>query len=120
MQLERARAATEAGDYRRAESIYRELVELRPDDADMLARLGDVLALQERVDLAIESYRRALEKSPQHAAAHYGLGTMLNKKRAYGDAEEHYRKALEARPDHVGDARQSRQLGGVSRCGGRG
>ncbi len=100
-ELDRARAAVEAGDLANAESIYRGLVELRPDDTDMRARLGDVLAQQDRIAPAKREYLSALETSPDHASAHYGLANMLNLEGAYDEALEHYQSARSSRPDHL-------------------
>lgn len=99
--LDRALQVSEAGDHARAEALYRELIEIRPEDADMRARLGDALALQDKLEAAKEQYRAALELNPRHPAALYGLGNMLNYERRYEDAERRYRESLEARPDHV-------------------
>jgi tetratricopeptide (TPR) repeat protein len=100
-QLDRAKDAYRAGDYQVAERIYRELVELRPDDADMHQRLGDTLAHQSKLQAAKEEYRAALEINPKQASALYGLGNMLNFEGTYGEAERQYRRALEVRPEHV-------------------
>lgn len=99
--LERAIEADRAGDYAKAEALYRELIELRPDDADIRARFGDTLARQSKLQPAKEHYRAALEVSPQHAAAHYGLGNMLNFEGDYDGAARHYRTAIETRPEHI-------------------
>jgi tetratricopeptide (TPR) repeat protein len=101
VQLERARKAAEAGDFRTAEKAYRDLVDLRPDDPDMRARLGDVLAQEHQLGPATEQYQAALARNPKHAEAHYGLGTVLNLEGRYDEAVEHYRASLEGRPDHV-------------------
>jgi tetratricopeptide (TPR) repeat protein len=100
-QLDRAQEAYRAGDYRRAEAIYRELVELRPHDADMHQRLGDTLAKQSKLQPAREEYRAALEINPKQASALYGLGNMFNFEGNYGEAARHYRRALEVRPEHI-------------------
>lgn len=100
-QLERARQATDAGDYEQAETIYRRLVKLRPDDADMHARLGDILALQDRREEAEREYQAALAINPAQPLALYGLGNMLSFEEKYDEALERYRAARESRPDHI-------------------
>jgi tetratricopeptide (TPR) repeat protein len=99
--LERAIDADRVGDYETAESLFRELVELRPDDANIRARFADTLARQSKLQPAREQYEAALAIHPNLASAHYGLGNMLNFARDYEAAERHYRQAMELRPDHV-------------------
>jgi tetratricopeptide (TPR) repeat protein len=101
VQLERARKAAESGDFATAEKTYRDLVELRPDDADMHARLGDVYAQEHQLSQAKEQYQEALARNPKHVEAHYGLGTVLNLEGRYDEAIEQYRASLEGKPDHV-------------------
>ena len=100
-QLDGAQQATESGDYVLAETIYRGLVKLRPGDADMHARLGDTLALQDQREEAKSSYLSALAVNPEQPQALYGLGNLLSFEKKYDEAEERYRAALASRPDHV-------------------
>jgi tetratricopeptide (TPR) repeat protein len=99
--LERALDADRAEDYDTAEALFRDLVKLRPDDANIHARFGDALARQNKIGPAKEQYEAALAISPNMASAHYGLGNMLNFEGDYEAAARHYRAALEERPDHV-------------------
>ncbi len=100
-ELERARAAEKAEDYAAAERIYRDLVALRPEDADIRAGLGDALARQERREEATQHYRAALQIEPEQAGALYGLATVLSLEGSYDEAVSYFRKSLAARPAHV-------------------
>lgn len=100
--LERALEAERAGDDGRAETLYLELTGVRPDDANVRARLGDILARQSKLQGAKEQYEAALALNPELAPAHYGLGNALNFEGDYDGAALHYRAALESRPDHPG------------------
>jgi tetratricopeptide (TPR) repeat protein len=101
VQLERARKAAEAADFGTAERAYRDLVELRPDDADMRARLGDVYAQEHQLAQAKEQYQEALSRNPKQVEAHYGLGNVLNLEGHYNEAIEQYLASLDGRPDHL-------------------
>jgi tetratricopeptide (TPR) repeat protein len=101
-QLQRAIEADREGDYQTAESLYEELVRIRPDDPNIRARFGDNLARQSKLGPAKEQYEAAIAVDPQLASAHYGLGNMLNLEGDYDGAASHYRAALESRPDHPG------------------
>jgi len=99
--LERAIEADRARDFATAENLFQQLVELRPDDANIRSRFGDTLARQSKIHPAKEQYERALGIQSELAPAHYGLGNMLNFEGDYEGAVREYRAALETRPDHV-------------------
>jgi tetratricopeptide (TPR) repeat protein len=100
-QLARAIDADRAGDAETADQLYRELVRLRPDDANIHTRYGDSLARRSKLEAAKEQYSAALAIDPMTASAHSGLGNMLNFEGDYDGAASHYRAALEASPDDV-------------------
>jgi len=99
--IERALEAERADDLERAETLHLELTRLRPDDADVRSRLGDVLSRQSKLQPAKEQYLAALAIDPGHGPAHYGLGNVLNFEGDFEGAAREYRAALAARPDHV-------------------
>ena len=99
--LARAQAAMRAGDHQRAEQTYVQLVELRPVDADMHARLADSLARQDKREEAKKEYQAALDINAHQHSALFGLGTLLSLEGHYEEAARHYRKSLEVRPDDV-------------------
>ena len=100
-ELDRAMAAAQAGDHARAEAIYRQLIELRPDDADMHARLGDTLARQNKMQTAKEQYLAALQINPRIASAFYGLGNVASFEKEYEEAALQYEQSLAIGPNHV-------------------
>lgn len=100
-QLGRARDLVEAGELERAESIYRSLVALRPDDAAMRVRLGDVLLRQDKKTEAKKHYLAALEIKSDDPAAHAGLAAVLGREGAYDDAVSHFQESLVVRSDHI-------------------
>lgn len=99
--LQRAIQARDEGQFDEAESLLRELVALRPEDANIRAELGDTLAMTDRFDEAREAFDKALELNPNTPGALYGMGNALNLDGDYTGAEEHYRRALAQRSDHV-------------------
>jgi tetratricopeptide (TPR) repeat protein len=99
--MERALEAERAGDYERAESLFRELTALRPEEPEIRTRLGDVLSLQSKLQPAKEEYLAALAVDSERAGPHYGLGNVLNFEGDFEGAAREYRAALAARPDHV-------------------
>jgi len=99
--LERAIEADRARDFATAEDLFEQLVELRPDDANIRTRFGDALARQSKIQGAKGQYEKALQIQSELAPAHYGLGNMLNFEGDYEGAVREYQAALSTRPDHV-------------------
>lgn len=99
--LRRAIAAEEAGAYKKAEALYRGLLEVRPDDANLHVNLGNTLARQDKLQAAREQYLHALGMNPENASALFGLGNVLSSEGKLEEAAGQYRRALEVRPAHV-------------------
>jgi len=99
--LDEAAQASESGELDRAREIYLELVELRPDDPDIRARLGDTLVSMGEPGGAATQYAVALGINERHVQALHGLGNARNMEGAYEEAERRYREVLELEGDHV-------------------
>ena len=97
--LERARAARGTRRLEEAAVLYRDLVQLRPRDADVLAELGAVLDQQGRPAEAEPRYRDAVALDPGQALARFGLGVLRAREGNLPAAEYEFRQSLESRPD---------------------
>jgi len=100
-QLERAMDVDDAGDYEKAEAMYRGLLEIRPTDPNIHERLATTLVRQNELTEARKHYEKALELKPENPAALYGLGNILSLEEKPDEAVEMYRRSLEMNPDHV-------------------
>lgn len=87
------------GDYSTAEQRYRQVLDVRPDDADALNNLGQVLVRTGKADEALPYFDRAIELYPAVWAYRF------NRARAYGELEDwdraipEYRQAVALFPD---------------------
>lgn len=84
-----------------AEGIYRQLLQARPDHADLRHFLGVLLAQRGDHSGAEASIRRALELAPDYADAHNNLGNVLRQLHRDAEAEVQYRRVLELVPEHA-------------------
>src|SRR5579871_6979776 len=75
--LEQAAAHYRAGQLREAEALYRQVLAVQPDRADLHAGLGTLLFLQARTDEAFAALRQALRIAPGNTETLYKLGNML-------------------------------------------
>lgn len=92
--LEHAQTLERAGRFVEAERLYRDLLNARPDDADLLHSLAIVLHAQGALDEAAQVLRSALSLRPREPALFNTLGVVLNAKGEFADAEASYRRAL--------------------------
>lgn len=96
-----ANEAYEAGDYARAETLYREAIEENPADARLRFNLGNALAAQARFDEAIDAFEqfKRFATDPQSIAmAEYNIGTLLGRQQQWDEAAERFRTSLRENP----------------------
>ncbi|MHB1514319.1 MAG: tetratricopeptide repeat protein [Acidiferrobacteraceae bacterium] len=89
----------QAGRLREAESVYREILERAPRDANAYHNLGSCLHDARRPLDAIACFQKAIALQPDHAQAWMSLGNTLNSQGKAVEAIDCYRKALTARPE---------------------
>jgi tetratricopeptide (TPR) repeat protein len=99
---ERAIAAEERGEPRRAEALRRRMIELQPDDANLYYNLANNLSRQSRHEEAIPMFEKALELDPEHTSTLVNLGILFSQLENYERATELFERALRVEPEHPG------------------
>ena len=112
----RAFAAEGAGRPEVAERLLREMIQSRPDSADLYYNLGNNLSRQGRNEEALAAWSTALEKYPDHVAALINSSIVLAQSGNLGEAERRCLHALEIQPNHPGALSS---LGSIAALGGR-
>ena len=79
--------------------MTRQVIALRPDDAEAHNNLGIALSDQGKLKAAVAAHRKALEFKPDYAEAHNNLGVALKNQDKLEAAVAAHRKALEFKPD---------------------
>ncbi len=97
--LSEALAHHRNGQLARAESIYREILEHNPDNADALHYCGIVALQKGEFTEAVELIRAAIEIQPGTASTHSNLGNALMAVGQIDAARQSYQRALEIEPD---------------------
>ena len=82
------------GAYEGAQAVLELAVELRPDDASLLARLGRAQTLNRNHRSAVASLERAVELGRRDAEVYAYLGTALWEVGRLDEAEARYRESL--------------------------
>ena len=67
----------QAGQLQEAETVYRQILDIKPDFAEAHNNLGIVLQDLGKLDEAVASYLKALAIKPDYAEAHNNLGNAL-------------------------------------------
>ncbi|PWT79583.1 MAG: hypothetical protein C5B57_13740 [Blastocatellia bacterium] len=82
------------GDFKMAESLYRERTGLTPDDATPQIDLADFLKRRSQDQQAISAYREALRRDPGYARPHIDLSQLYTRIDEYPLAEQEANAAL--------------------------
>lgn len=83
-----------AGEFDRAEAVYRAVLRIAPRHPDALHLLGVVMRQTGRVQAAVASLRRAVAMVPHAAVFHYNLGLALLDASQLEDAAAAFHQAL--------------------------
>ncbi len=97
----RAIAAHNAGEYAKAEAMYRQLLQEHPNSAPLLASIGQVCLDQNRFEEAIEFLQRSVTLDASNSRAIYNLGLCYHKLNDHGQAIHYYQQALKKEPELV-------------------
>ncbi|HUY35897.1 MAG TPA: tetratricopeptide repeat-containing glycosyltransferase family protein [Pirellulales bacterium] len=91
----------QAGDLRRAEQVYRRLLQTDHRNARVWFELGRLMMEEHRVAEAVPHFRQALELAPRDTEGYFHLGNALLQLQQWSEAQAPYRKCLELKPDHA-------------------
>jgi tetratricopeptide (TPR) repeat protein len=96
-----AQSAEEAGDLQSAESIYRRVMNLDPNDPAPGLNLGNLLRVQHRTVEAEAAYRWAVKADPNFPPAWHNLADLLDESGRLTEAVDCERRALTADPQYA-------------------
>ncbi|MEO7720220.1 MAG: tetratricopeptide repeat protein [Capsulimonas sp.] len=106
-----------AGDLRKAEGLYKKILQTLPGSARACWLLGSLYAQRKQINLAIAMLRRAVALDPNLAEAHNNLGSVLEDAGDIPAAEQSYARAFTlapANPDFAGNLAALREAQGDS------
>jgi Tfp pilus assembly protein PilF len=99
--LQQAVTHHRAGRFAEAETLYRGILQSRPDDPGVSNALALALKDQGRLQESEALFRRLIAAAPDYAAGHSNFGNILFVQGRLEEAEASYRQALALRPDMV-------------------
>ena len=96
-----AQAYQKAGQFEKADQTYRNLAQLKPDDA--ISYFGFIVKMYDeggQYEKAIEPAQKVIELNPKSEMAIYNLGIMYFKLQRYDEAIATFNRAIELKPDY--------------------
>jgi Tfp pilus assembly protein PilF len=99
--VSQAQRAQAAGRLVEAAAVFRKILNVRPDVAEVHNDLGIVLAQQGKLDLAAARFARAIALKPGLLEAHFNLGNSLKELGKLDEAAAAFRQALALKPDYA-------------------
>jgi predicted O-linked N-acetylglucosamine transferase (SPINDLY family) len=90
----------QAGEFDRAEQLYRQILDADRAQPDVWNYLGETYLMRGRYGEAVSSYKRAVELAPDHAGASNGLGVAYAQQNNWEQAVQCFQQAAEKKPDY--------------------
>lgn len=99
--LKLAQVYMDAGDYKRAETLYRKLLEEDSQNPDIYENIGRIMLKKKAYKEAIQAYCRSVELDDKDDQKFLALGRLYRLMMRYGVAAECFKKAAELKPREV-------------------
>ena len=93
-------ALHQQGQLLRAQSIYEQVLKIKPNHFDAMNLLGVIAAQNKKPALAVQLIGRAITIDASNATAHYNLGLALHELNQLKEALNSYERAIEIKPDY--------------------
>ena len=93
--------AESVGDNSQAETIWRKVLQVEPNNGKAYNNLGNALRRQGKLPEALAAHQKALQLNLKDAEAYVGIGNVLNAQGKPDEAVAAYRKAIEFDPKYA-------------------
>ncbi|MEH2319442.1 tetratricopeptide repeat protein [Nostoc sp.] len=92
-------AAEVVGNNSQAETIWRKVLQVEPNNGKAYNNLGNALRRQGKLEEALASHQKALQLNPNDADAYVGIGNVLNAQGKIEEAIASHNNALQLNPN---------------------
>lgn len=92
-------AAESVGDNSQAETIWRKVLQLEPNNGKAYNNLGNALRRQGKLEEALAAHQKALQLNKNDAEGYVGIGNVQNAQGKLEEAIALYQKALQLNPN---------------------
>jgi tetratricopeptide (TPR) repeat protein len=97
--LRLAEAYFALGELKKAEPLYRELLEDHPDLSNIRTKLVEIYLRSDQKEKASEQLEALAQSEPTNPQVHLFLGSLAVEEKKYPEAAEHFERALKLDPD---------------------
>ena len=91
--------AESVGNNPQAETIWRKVLQLEPNNGKAYNNLGNALRRQGKLPEALAAHQKALQLNPNDAEAYVGIGNVLNAQGKQEEALASHKKAIQLNPN---------------------
>jgi protein O-GlcNAc transferase len=91
----------QSGQLRKAEEIYKRILELNPRHSDSLHLLGIIAHQSGKNEIAVGLINKAIQQNPATSIYYFNLGNVFRAQGRLADAVSSYQKALEIKPGYA-------------------
>lgn len=99
--LNEALSLHQSGSLDLAESLYRDLLRLSPDDTTILSNLATLALQKGSIDSGIKIIEKSLKINPKQYSALNNYGVMLQKVSRFAESVEIFNRAIKLKPDYA-------------------
>ncbi len=99
--IQQGKTAIKDRDWRKAETIWQQVIQLQPNNADAYSNLCEVLARLDKLDRAKEQCQKAIDLDPKLAHAYSASCQVLSRRRANSKCPKDDRKTPKIRCDRI-------------------
>ena len=100
--LRQAWGLHQQGQLAQAETLYRDVLRMQPDNSDALHFLGVLESQRGRREAGLALIDQAVAINPRNTAAFYNRGGILRDMARFEDALQSYDRAIALKADHIG------------------
>ena len=90
-----------AGEFKKAEIVFQQILQEDPDQPQVLHFLGVIAHQEGNNEKAVDLISAALSNEPGYVEAHFNLANSLKKLRRFDEAIESYKTVLKFKPDYL-------------------
>ena len=99
--LQQGYDAVNARRVEEAESIFRQVIKIDPNNAEAYYNLGIALGQQRKLEEAVANFQQAIKLNPNNAGAYYNLGIALGQQRKLEEAVANFQQAIKLNPNNA-------------------
>ncbi|QSV52724.1 MAG: tetratricopeptide repeat protein [Dolichospermum sp. UKL201] len=93
--------AESVGNNSQAETIWRKVLQVEPNNGKAYNNLGNALRRQGKLPEALTAHQKALQLNPNDAEAYVGIGNVLNAQGKQEEALASHKKAIQLNPKYA-------------------